>query len=374
MSVTLNGSNGITFNDGSSQTAAASPLGLKNRIINGDMRIDQRNAGAAVSGSPSFPVDRFRQSNNGAGVLSGQQVSDAPAGFNNSMKLTVTTIDSSIAAGEYYQFEQFIEGFNTADLNWGTANAQTVTLSFWAKASQTGTYSVQLANDAGSRCYPSFYTINAANTWEFKTITIPGSTSGTWLTTNGCGIGVRFGIVYGSTYNGATANAWMNTTGFANSFITSTNNTMSTLNATVQLTGVQLEVGSTATPFERRLYGQELANCQRYYEKSYNVDVAPATNSSVGIIGPTGVQGATTGSEISATGFFRVTKRATPTMIYYDPVGNVGKCNRVQQGIANNNNSTIADNLIGANIFSAYSASGATASAIMFHYTASAEL
>jgi len=374
MAMTLDGSNGVTFNDASLQGAAASPFGLKNRIINGDMRIDQRNAGAAVSGSPSFPVDRFRQSNNGAGVLSGQQVSDAPAGFNNSMKLTVTTIDSSIAAGEYYQFEQFIEGFNTADLNWGTANAQTVTLSFWAKASQTGTYSVQLANDAGSRCYPSFYTINAANTWEFKTITIPGSTSGTWLTTNGCGIGVRFGIVYGSTYNGATANAWMNTTGFANSFITSTNNTMSTLNATVQLTGVQLEVGSTATPFERRLYNQELANCQRYYEKSYNVDVAPATNSSVGIIGPTGVQGATTGSEISATGFFRVTKRATPTMIYYDPVGNVGKCNRVQQGIANNNNSTIADNLIGANIFSAYSASGATASAIMFHYTASAEL
>jgi len=242
-----------------------SPYTMKNRIINGAMRIDQRNNGGAVSGSPTYPVDRFRQSNNGAGVLSGQQVSDAPAGFNNSVKWTVTTIDSSIAAGEYYQFEHFIEGYNTADFNWGTANAQTVTLSFWAKASQTGTYSVALANDAGDRSYPSSYTISASNTWEFKTITIPGSTSGTWLTTNGCGVGIRFGIVYGSTYTGATANAWMTTSGFANAFITSTNNMMSTLNATLQVTGVQLELGSTATSFDWKDYGQELSLCQRYF-------------------------------------------------------------------------------------------------------------
>jgi predicted secreted protein len=241
-----------------------SPYTMKNRIINGAMVIDQRNSGAAVSGSPSYPVDRFRQSNSGAGVLQGQQVSDAPAGFNNSVKFTVTTIDSSIAAGEYYQFEHFIEGYNVADFNWGTANAKTVTLSFWAKASQTGTYSVALANDAGDRSYASFYTILAANTWEFKTITVSGSTSGTWLTTNGCGIGIRFGIVYGSTYSGATANTWVTTSGFANAFITSTNNMMSTLNATLQITGVQLEVGSSATQFEWRPYGTELQLCQRY--------------------------------------------------------------------------------------------------------------
>jgi hypothetical protein len=304
MPISLNGTNGIVFPDNSLQAAAASPFGLKNRIINGDMRIDQRNNGAAVSGSPSFPVDRFRQSNNGAGVFSGQQISDAPAGFNNSVRFTVTTIDSSIAAGEYYQIEQFIEGFNTADLNWGTANAQTVTLSFWAKASQTGTYSVQLANDAGSRCYPSFYTINVANTWEFKSITIPGSTSGTWLTTNGCGIGLRFGIVYGSTFNGATANAWMNTTGFANSFITSTNNTMSTLNATVQLTGVQLERNTTATPFEWLPYSTELALCQRYYQRR----TAGGLNYGTGIAG---VFTSTSASTVQTV--FPTAMRAQPT-------------------------------------------------------------
>ncbi len=279
--------------------AVGSPYALKNRIINGDMRIDQRNNGAAVSGSPSFPVDRFRQSNNGAGVLSGQQISDAPAGFNNSVRFTVTTIDSSIAAGEYYQFEHFIEGYNTADFNWGTANAQTVTLSFWAKASQTGTYSVQLANDAGSRCYPSFYTINAANTWEFKSITIPGSTSGTWLTTNGCGIGLRFGIVYGSTFNGATANAWMNTTGFANSFITSTNNMMSTLNATIQVTGVQLEQGSAATSYEWLPYTTELQLCQRYFYSTNAVGIT--------LIGATS-------NIANGTIVYPVTMRASPTV------------------------------------------------------------
>jgi hypothetical protein len=370
MPVSINGNTGITFPDGSLQTAAASPLVLRNRIINGAMVVDQRNAGASGTAN-AYTVDRWNYTGVQASKGTWQQNAGSvtpPAGFSNYLGFTSSS-SYSVLTGDTFLFNQAIEGYNIADLDWGTANAKTVTLSFWVRSSLTGTFGGALSNDP-ARSYAFSYTISAANTWEQKAITIVGDQSGTWNKTNSLGVVVRFGLGSGATYSG-TAGAWT-----AGNLVqpTGTVSVVGTNGATFYITGVQLEQNTSATPFERRMYGQELANCQRYFEKSYNVDVAPATNSSVGIIGPTGVQGATTGSEISATGFFRVTKRATPTMIYYDPVGNVGKCNRVQQGIANNNNSTIADNVIGANIFSAYSASGATASAIMFHYTASVEL
>jgi hypothetical protein len=375
MSMILDGSNGVTFNDASLQGAAASPFGLKNRIINADMRIDQRNAGASVtpaSGANTYTLDRWSGYASQASKYTVQQNAGSvtpPVGFTNYLGVTSSSA-YSVAATDIFMIRQPIEGYNVADLGWGSANAKTVTLSFWIRSSLTGTFGGTLNNSAGDRTYGFSYTISSANTWEQKSITIAGDTTGTWLTTNGIGLYLNFSIGTGSTFL-APSSAWGSTAYYG---FTGQTNVVGTNGATFYITGVQLERNTTATPFEWLPYSTELALCQRYYEKSYNVDVAPATNSSVGIIGPTGVQGASTGGEISATGFFRVTKRATPTMIYYDPVGNVGKCNRVQQGIANNNNSTIADNLIGANIFSAYSASGATATAIMFHYTASAEL
>ncbi len=263
MSVTLNGSNGITFNDGSSQTAAASPFGLKNRIINGDCRIDQRNAGASVaSPSDTYTLDRFYSRQVGGGVASIQQSSTAPNGFNNSLLFTVTTADSSIVTTDRYYIRQYIEGYNVADLGWGTASAQTITLSFWVRSSVTGTFGGSLQNDAVDRTYAFTYTVSSANTWEQKSITIAGDTSGTWLKTNGIGLIVQWSLGMGPTYL-TTAGSWT-----AGNYLSATGSTnlIATNGATFYITGVQLEKGSTATSFDYRPYSAELAMCQRYFQ------------------------------------------------------------------------------------------------------------
>lgn len=264
MTVSISGTNGVTFPDSSLQAAAASPYVLKNRIINGDMRIDQRNAGASTSISTgdrtSYGVDRFSYQKSSAsyGVTS-QRSTTAPTNFTNSLVTTVTSAFSP-AAGDYLTLGQIIEGFNVADLNWGTANAQTITISFWVRSSVTGTYTFQVGNGA-SRSYAVTYTVNAANTWEQKTATIAGDTSGTWATDNTAGLWIRWDLGSGSSFNGTTG-SWQ-ASGYikSSSQVTWANNA----SATFYITGVQLEIGSTATPFERRLYNQELANCQRYY-------------------------------------------------------------------------------------------------------------
>jgi hypothetical protein len=172
----------------------------------------------------------------------------------------------SVGSGDTFLIQQNIEGFNVADLDWGTANAKTVTLSFWVRSSLTGTFGGSTLNSAANRSYPFSYTISSANTWEQKTITIAGDTTGTWLTNNGIGIGVRFGLGSGSTFSG-TVNVWQ-----AGNIgqPTGSVSVVGTNGATWYITGVQLEVGTSATPFERRLYGQELINCQRYYSVNGN--------------------------------------------------------------------------------------------------------
>ena len=259
---------GVTFSDASSQTAAASPYVLKNRIINGAMVIDQRNAGAAVTAANSFPVDRFKMNNTTDGTFSAQQSSTVPSsgGFVNSVLVTVTSADTSLTTTQRLALQQTIEGYNIADLGWGTASAKTVTLSFWVRSSLTGTFSGSLRNSAADRSYPYTYTISVANTWEQKSVTIAGDTSGTWLTTNGEGIMLFFSLGVGPSLLG-TAGAWA---GAGYWGATGETSVVGTNGATWYVTGVQLEIGSTATPFERRLYNQELANCQRYYYKWIN--------------------------------------------------------------------------------------------------------
>jgi hypothetical protein len=302
------GSNGVVFSDSSSQTAAASPYVLKNRIINGDMRIDQRNAGASVStGSGTYGIyflDRWGVFGSGGGVFSIQQSSVAPTGFVNSTLITVTTADSSIAAGDYYQFRQAIEGFNIADFGWGTANAQTVTLSFWVLSSLTGTFGLSLRNSNSDRSYITTYTISSANTWEQKTVTIAGDTSGTWLTTNGVGIFLTFSLGVGSSFE-STANSWQ-----AGNFVATSGSVdlVGTNGATFYITGVQLEQNTSATPFERRLYNQELANCQRYAEVISLIGNGGTTN-------PTGfIFEANVSTSAYGNFAFTVQKRATPTI------------------------------------------------------------
>jgi hypothetical protein len=236
--------------------------GFKNRLINGAMVIDQRNAGASVTGVSGniYTVDRFFLNSDQASKFSAQQVTDAPTGFVKSLKVTSSST-YSVPAGEGYNVQQRIEGFNMADLMWGTASAATVTLSFWVKSSLTGTFGGAFRNAAGNRSYPFSYTISAANTWEYETITIAGDTTGTWPTDNTNGVSVIFGLGVGTT-NSGTAGAWA-AVGYYSA--TGAVSLVGTNAATWQVTGVQLEKGSTATSFDYRPYGTELALCQRYY-------------------------------------------------------------------------------------------------------------
>jgi hypothetical protein len=307
MPLVFSGTNGVTFPDSSLQAAAASPYVLKNRIINGDMRIDQRNAGASVTLTSSAPytVDRWLGLEDTDGGMTAQQDSSAPTGFNNSLKFTTTSADSSLSAAQTCRMQQHIEGFNIADLGWGTANAKTVTLSFWVRSSLTGTFAGGLRNYDANRGYPFNYTISAANTWEYKTITIAGDTTGTWNTTNSGGIAVIFDLGSGSNYQ-STVNTW----GAGNYFSTSgATSVIGTNGATWYLTGAQLEVGTSATPFERRLYGQELANCQRYYWR---------ISGSSGGFGYTSLGSGVTMSTTSARIYIKhpTSMRASPTVAY----------------------------------------------------------
>lgn len=243
--------------------------GFKNRIINGDMTVDQRNNGAAVTvnGAAPYTLDRWFAEDVTDGVFTVQRVADAPAGFSFSARVTITTADASLAAGQYAVFVQRIEGFNFADLAFGTADASPITLSFRVKSSLTGTFGGVVSNSSENYSYPFTYTISSANTWETKSVTIPGATAGTWTgATNANAFVLGFSLGSGSTYTG-TPGAWA--AADARGGATGQTNIIGTLNATWQVTGVQLEKGQTATSFDVLPYGTELMLCQRYYQVFY---------------------------------------------------------------------------------------------------------
>jgi hypothetical protein len=281
----------------SNNISAVNSLGFRNRIINGGMVIDQRNNGASVTGNNQiFPVDRWVIGASQTSKLTAQRNLNSvtpPTGFSNYMGFSSSSAYSLTSTDEF-EIIQYIEGFNTADLGWGNANAQTITLSFWVRSSLTGTFGGSLSNHDGNRGYAFSFVINAANTWEYKTITIAGDTTGTWQTGNLKGITVMFSLGAGSSLL-AAAGSW------GASFprgATGQTNLVSTNGATFYITGVQLEAGSVATPFERRDYGRELMMCQRYYEASGGLQtLAIAANSRM-------------------PAYFAVAKRAAPTVTY----------------------------------------------------------
>lgn len=236
---------------------------LKNRLINGSMVIDQRNAGASVTNAATttYTLDRWQMFGDQASKFSVQQVSTTMVGFTYALKVTSLSA-YTLTTDDRFFYRQKIEGYNIADLGWGTANAKAVTLSFKVKSSLTGTFGGSIQNGAGDRSYPFTYTISSANTETSVSITVAGDTSGTWLTTNGVGIALNIGLgVQGSTYAG-TAGAWASANYYSATGATSV---VSTNGATLEITGFQLEVGSSATGYEYRQYGQELALCQRYF-------------------------------------------------------------------------------------------------------------
>jgi hypothetical protein len=270
---------------------------MRNRIINGAMTIDQRNAGASVTGSTSDPfvTDRWKTPASQNSKFTFQQNQGSvtlPAGFTNYLGATSSSA-YSVGSGDIFGIDQRIEGYNIADLGWGTANAQPITLSFWVQSSLTGTFGGSLLNSATNRSYVFTYAISAANTWEYKTVTIPGDTGGSWLTTNGVGIRLTFSLGMGSTLSGA-AGSWS-----SNTYLSATGavSVVGTSGATFYITGVQLEEGTAASPFENRLYSTELNLCQRYYEKGYAMTCAYGN----------GANG------VFSTIYFKATKRTTPT-------------------------------------------------------------
>jgi hypothetical protein len=260
---TLNVSGNIYQN---TNAITAYDTGFRNRIINGDGNIDQRNSGSSTTPSSTANfIDRWKMNVFGSGRLTiGQNYGGVtvPDGFVSYIGMKTTTT-STPAANDYNFLTQMIEGSNLIDLQFGTANAKSLTISFWAYSSLTGTFGGSIRNSSATRSYPFTYTISSSNTWEKKTIVIPGDTTGTWSTSHLGGLEIIFVIANGTTWQ-ATPFAWVgaNATGPSGSLV----NLIGTLNATLYLTGIQVEIGSVATPYERRNYGHEFALCQRYYQ------------------------------------------------------------------------------------------------------------
>lgn len=375
MPITLDGTSGITtptYGGADTSEYLVPVTQFKNRIINGAMVIDQRNAGASTNnagGTTTYALDRWAYYGTSSSKFSIQQSTTAPTGFSNSILIT-SLAATTIGTNDEYWLTQKIEGFNTADLGWGTADAKTVTLSFWVRSSLTGTFGGSFLNSAMNYYYAFSYTINSANTWEQKTITVAGPTGGTWIgSTNGVGMFAVFGLSAGSTYGGATPNTW--TSASYKVLPTGAVNILATNGITFYITGVQLEVGSTATSFDYRPYGTELQLCQRYYQKTYDVGTVPGTTYNFEYNAPaTAIGTGNFGTPCCRP--FLVSMRAAPTVTTYDGAGNSG---RISAWSVGNNQTysglTVSQNQLLAFDFGYNSVAGRH---YTFSYVASSEL
>ena len=363
----------MTTSDGVSSSGL---YGFKNRLINGACVIDQRNAGASVTpANNDLTLDRWKISISQSSKFTVQQNAGSvtpPSGFTNYLGVTSSSA-YSVLSSDYFLISQRIEGFNFADLNWGTANAKTVTVSFWVRSSLTGTFGGSIENSANNRSYPFSYTVSASNTWEYETITIAGDTSGTWIgATNGIGAKLWFSLGAGSAVS-TTAGAWA-----AGDYQSATGATsvVGTNGATFYITGVQLEKGSTATSFDYRSYGTELALCQRYYQKSYEASIVPGTavaadaksliNAAWGYAGAVNVIG-------NGNASFQVSMRAAPTATIYDKAGNSAKMS-TQNGTGTYTDNVSANQTIASESNITVQKYAQSCAGIAYAYTVSAEL
>ena len=278
----------------------------RNVIINGAMNVAQR--GTSFASALGYTLDRYAYYRSGTGVVTVSQDTDTPTNFKNSLKVAVTTNDSSMASGDYYVLQQKIEGQNIAHFNYGSSDAKTTTLSFFVKSSVTGTYSGSLRNNATDRSFVFQYTVSSANTWEEKSITIVGDTSGTWLTNNSTGIVLAFSLGQGTTYASSTVGSWHSGNYHGS---TSEQDFITNASATFFITGLSLEIGQKATEFEHEPFERTLAKCHRYY---YAL---------LGTIGGGNGQEAhvcTAGAYNDTNAYggvpFPVTMRATPTLVH----------------------------------------------------------
>ena len=275
----------------------------RNAVQNGAMMVDQKGGTTTLSGYSAAKPDRFTAFVSNAGTQTVAQDSESPAGFHKSLKAVNTVADASIAAGDRAVIIYRLEGNDASRFAFGGSDAKTVTISFYVRSSITGTHGGALGNGADNRSYPFTYTISSADTWERKSITIAGDTTGTWATSSARSIQIVWGLGVGST-NSGTAGEWA--AADYNSATGATTDFLTTANATWYLTGVQLEEGSTATDFEHKSFSQEFTACSRYFQKSY-------TDVYTGLVG-FGIAGAA--GAFRDSGFFPTLMRANPTMAY----------------------------------------------------------
>jgi len=353
-------------------------LSNRNLIINGAMQVAQRGTSVSSVSSGYNTVDRWAISFDGDNdnlVLNMEQSSDAPDGFNNSLKLTVATPETTVATDEQASVQYRVEAQDLQGLAFGTSSAKSFTLSFYVKSSVTGDFAVNSHNIDASRLITETFTINSANTWEKKTITFAGDSSGSFNDDTGLGLQLSIFLMAGPEREGTSADTWIAynkdalATGINNAFCT-------TSGATFQITGVQLEVGDTATPFEHRSYGDELAKCQRYYQHTYSTGSAVGTASHDNMIGSGGTQSYSTAGEVSGgTYTFKVEMRAVPSVTFYDHQGNSARCSRLNAGVAWYGNSNVGVSIsTTTSSVKPLSPNGSTATGMYCHIVADAEL
>jgi len=354
-----------------------SPYGFKNRIINGAMVIDQRNAGASTTPAATYTLDRWLGIQAGAASKYSVQQNvgsvTPPNGFTKYAGITSLSA-YAVTSADYYQLKQLIEGYNVADLNWGTTSASSITVSFWVRSSLNGSFGFVVAwggTSANQRAYPVLYTISATNTWEYKTITIPGDTTmagGGFETSNNTGIQIRFSLGGGTT-NAGPSGAWAGTN---YQTVVGDTSVVGTNGATFYITGVQLERGTQATAFDYRPYGTELALCQRYYEKSFSLGTKPIQNvgSTSGTLLASNYIG--TASAIVASTGFMVSKRVVPTTITtYNPFAASAGWSRSGSGDFAASDYATGENSIGLRVDGATST---TSGNMSIHWSVEAEL
>ena len=356
-------------------TVGASDGALSNRnlIINGAMQVAQRGTSTTgITATGYYTSDRWRLEGNTDATFTMENVSDSPDGFSNSTKVTVTTADTSVGSTQYHVVAQRIEAQNLQQLKYGTSSAENLTVSFWVKSSTTDTFVITLEHGETNLYISKQFTIGSANTWEYKTLTFVGDTSLAINNDNGIGLHFYLMLAAGSSYNTGPSSTWTTVSALGGGI---DNTWIGTTNATVQITGVQLEVGDTATPFEHRSYGDELARCQRYFAKSYRYDKYAGDTSSLGWVQTEfheNNQGS--GYRENYSFPFPVRMRATPTITIYDTAGNAGKCNYYIGVGASNTNRVLNVSSANERTFGGYSDRATTIGGWACHYYADAEL
>ena len=349
------------------QTKALAQAPYRNLVINGAMQVSQRGTSVtSITGAGYRTADRWNYNLSSSGTWTQTVETDAPtgSGFRRSLKVLCTTADASPAAGDYNIVQQRIEGQNLQLIRKGTSDAQQLTISFWVKSNVTGTYIVELEDTDNSRAVSKSYSISLSATWEQKTLTFPADTTGVLNNDNETSLQINFWLVAGSTYTGGSPlqTTWGTAT---NTRVTGQTNLASDTNNYWQITGVQLEVGDTATPFEFKSFEDDLFECQRYYEKTYNIETALGTGVAPGWVG------AVTSSATSETGghSYKVLKRGTPTITLYNAISGASGAVYRASDAASVSSSV---NYIGNNGFGLINVS--SNNSFYYHYVANAEL